>query len=211
MKPKHTFVAMAIALAAALPATSVHAQEPFLGEIMWVGFTFCPRGWTEADGQLLPITEHAALFSLYGTTYGGDGRRTFALPDLRGRVALHVGEGPGLTSRTPGSAGGAEMEALSVAQMPGHTHSLHVSSSDGIYRNGANGVLASSTVENGNQGKNNGNSPQAYIYDGPRTADQQMSPESIGSVGGDQAHNNMQPFLTLRACVALFGLFPSRD
>ena len=100
------------------------AQEPLIGEIKLVGFTYCPRGWTDADGQLLSITDNAALFSLYGTTYGGDGRTTFALPDLRGRVPLHQGTGAGLSTYTMGQLGGAETVTLTTSQMPVHNHTF---------------------------------------------------------------------------------------
>ena len=124
MKPV-LITAAAIGLAASLtvPAPS-HAQEVLIGQVIPVAFTFCPRGFTEADGQLLPISSNTALFSLYGTTFGGDGRTTFALPDMRGRDPIHVGQGAGLQDYLLGQSGGAETHTLTVGQMPSHTHAL---------------------------------------------------------------------------------------
>ncbi len=185
---------LAAALLVSIPVKqAIAGAEPFVGEIMWVGFGFCPRGWASADGQLLPISSNSALFSLYGTTYGGDGRTTFALPDLRGRVAVHTGAGAGLTHRAQGSAGGAETEALSMNQMPAHSHVLNAS--QGASDNDASGSYP-------------GSPGRTRIYDS--VVNTTMSPAAIANTGGGAAHNTMQPFLTLRACVALTGVFPSR-
>lgn len=189
-------------LTVSLPARA--GADPFIGEIMWVGYNFCPRGWTNADGQLLPIAQYSALFSLYGTTYGGDGLTTFGLPDLRGRVALHTGQGPGLTNRVLGQRGGTENEILDVQQLPAHKHEINVSANDATVRDGANAVLAAGT-------KGKKFKPKVQMYDVPGTSSASLAPESVSNTGGNEAHNNMQPYLTLRACVALQGIFPSRN
>ena len=186
-----------------LVLNKAQAQEPFLGEIRWFGFNFCPRGWTGAEGQLLEITQNEALFSLFGTTYGGDGRTTFALPDLRGRVSVHSGQGPGLSNYPQGARGGTETETLSEQQLPAHTHRINVSSADGIYSDGSNGVLAAA-----NSSKKN---TDVYIYDAPGSGDQQLAADALSDTGAGQSHNNRPPYLALRACVALVGLYPSRN
>ena len=186
-----------------LALNKAQAQEPFIGEIRWFGFNFCPRGWTGAEGQLLPIAQNTALFSLYGTIYGGDGRTTFQLPDLRGRVSVHSGQGPGLSNYPQGARGGMETETLSEQQLPAHTHRVNVSSADGLYSDGTNGVLAASNASK--------KKTDVYIYDGPGSGDQQLAADAVSDTGGGQGHNNMPPYLALRACVALVGLFPSRN
>ncbi|MEW6131197.1 MAG: tail fiber protein [Acidobacteriota bacterium] len=163
--------------------------EPFLSEIRIMSFVFAPRGWALCNGQLLPINQNQALFSLLGTTFGGDGRVNFALPDLRGRVPIHVGSG-----HTLGERGGEQAHTLSIAELPTHTHVL-----EGTSNNAVN-TPANTTV----LGKSN---PQS-AYGGPANL-QAMDPRSIGNVGGSQAHLNMQPFLTLSFCIALQGIFPS--
>jgi len=185
------------------PVHSVQAQETFLGEISWFGYNFCPRGWTEANGQLLSIAQNAALFSLYGTTYGGDGRTTFALPDLRGRVSIHTGQGPGLSDYRLGASGGTESETLAVDQLPAHNHRINVSPGNASYSDGSNGVLAAA-------GTNKKNT-DAYIYDGPGTATEQLAPDAVGDTGAGQSLNNVQPYQVLRACVALEGIYPSQN
>ncbi len=186
-----------------LPAQGAWSQEPILGEVRYFGFSFCPRGWSEANGQLMEISQNSALFSLLGTIYGGNGRTTFALPDLRGRVPIHIGQGPGLPKYTQGSKGGAATTTLSVEQMPAHSHPIRVSSGTASYSDGTNGVLAASST--------NKNKVESYIYDAPGTADQELAEDSLGETGGDESHDNMQPYLTLRACIALTGLYPSRS
>lgn len=161
--------------------------EPFLSEIRLMSFVFAPRGWAPCNGQLLPINQNQALFSLLGTTFGGDGRVNFALPDLRGRVPIHVGEG-----HTLGERGGEQAHTLSVAELPTHTHTLSGSASD------ADVVLPTDNVM--------GRSSQLY---GPPTQLTALDPSTTGAVGGSQAHLNMQPFLTLTFCIALQGIFPS--
>lgn len=162
--------------------------EPFLSEIRLMSFVFAPKGWALCNGQLLPINQNQALFSLLGTTFGGDGRVNFALPDLRGRVPIHVGSG-----HTLGERGGEQAHTLSIAELPTHTHVVNASTNaTGTQGLPTNAVLAP---------VNNMYRPQANL-----TA---MHPASITNVGGSQAHLNMQPFLTLSFCIALQGIFPS--
>ena len=166
-------------------------SEPFLAEIRIVGFNFAPRGWAFCDGQLLSIAENSALFSLLGTTYGGDGRTTFGLPDLRGRVAIHEGQGPGLSARSLGSKGGAEQVTLTTAQIPNHAHALQVSPDAGDPMDPISAVLDSSiTLSRG--------TPDAKA-------------RVLTTTGSGQAHPNMQPYTTLNAVIALQGVFPSRN
>ncbi len=163
--------------------------EPFLSEIRIMSFVFAPKGWALCNGQLLPINQNQALFSLLGTTFGGDGRVNFALPDLRSRVPIHVGSG-----HTLGEKGGEQAHTLSIAELPTHTHSLMGTSNAGVNTPANNTVL----------GKSN---PQS-VYGGPSNF-AAMDPRSISNVGGSQAHLNMQPLLTLSYCIALQGIFPS--
>jgi len=177
--------------------------EPFLGEIRMMGFNFNPRGWAMCDGQLLPIAQNTALFSLLGTIYGGDGRVTFALPDLRGRVPTHQGRGPGLSDYRIGSRGGAESVTLGIAEIPSHNHTatLHQENVAPNSGNGNNRKLA-----------NTSDNP-IYTNDVSSTSDRTMHSSSIivANTGGTQSHLNMQPFLTINFCIALVGLFPSRN
>jgi microcystin-dependent protein len=174
----------------AAPAPSL-SVDPMIGEVQWVAFNFAPRGWAMCDGQLLPISQYSALFSLLGTTYGGDGRTTFALPDLRGRAPLHQGTGPGLTPRSMGQRSGSEMETLNTNQVPSHTHAIDF------------------TEVRGDETE-----PNISYYLGPdalSSAPADMELNVIQSSGGSQAHNNMQPYVTLNAVIALQGVFPSRN
>lgn len=162
--------------------------EPFLAEIRLVGFNFAPRGWAFCDGQILPINQNQSLYSLLGTTYGGDGRTSFALPDLRGRTPIHKSDGHQL-----GQKSGEETHTLSAAEMPQHDHVFNASSS-----------LANSEEPDGRV------AGAALAY-GAATSMVSMSPNSVLAVGGSQAHDNMQPYLTINFCIALQGLFPSRN
>lgn len=164
--------------------------EPFLAEIRLFSFVFAPRGWALCNGQLLPINQNQALFSLLGTTFGGDGRVNFALPDLRGRVPIHAGSG-----HTLGERGGEQAHTLSIAELPAHTHASNASSASPGTNQPTGNILASSTPN------------QAY---GEATNLVAMNAASITNVGGSQAHLNMQPFLTLSFCIALQGIFPSQ-
>jgi microcystin-dependent protein len=164
--------------------------EPFLSEIRIMSFVFAPKGWALCNGQLLPINQNQALFSLLGTTFGGDGRVNFALPDLRGRVPIHVGEG-----HTLGEKGGEQAHTLSIAELPTHTHVFNATSN-----------AADQAVPGGNLLAVAAATDPLYGSAVSLTA---LGPASISVVGGSQAHLNMQPFLTLTFCIALQGIFPS--
>ncbi|HKJ79893.1 MAG TPA: tail fiber protein [Prolixibacteraceae bacterium] len=170
-------------------------SEPFLAEIRIVGFNFAPRGWAFCDGQILPINQNQSLFSLLGTTYGGDGRTTFALPDLRGRTPVHEGSSNPSTFSL-GQKGGEETHTLLVNEMPLHSHSVQIKDDDGTNSPQANNSIANSKFE-------------TRYTNG--TADKDMHTSSVQPKGGGQAHNNMQPTLVLNYCIALQGLFPSRN
>lgn len=167
-------------------------SEPFLAEIRMMGFNFPPRGWAFCDGQILPINQNQSLYSLLGTTYGGDGRTSFALPDLRGRVPIHVGSDAGSTF-TEGQKSGEEMHTLAANEMPQHRHGVDASANDGN-----NPIPADNTLAGFNNGFNGGGSLVT------------LSTE-VTHAGGSQAHNNMQPTMTVNYCIALQGLFPSRN
>ncbi|NYT40307.1 phage tail protein [Sphingomonas sp. R-74633] len=168
--------------------------EPFMGEIRLMSFTFAPKNWAQCNGQFLPINQNQALFSLLGTTFGGNGQTTFALPDLRGRVPIHVGNG-----YTLGQRGGEEAHTLSISELPTHVHRLQASNANGNAVNpnfgGTGYVLA---AEPGN----------AYAT-GFTPAAVALNAGTVASNGGSQAHQNMQPFLTLGYCIAVAGIFPS--
>lgn len=164
--------------------------EPFLSEIRMMSFVFAPKGWALANGQLLPINQNQALFSLLGTTFGGDGRVTFGLPNLQGRVPIHVGSG-----FTLGERGGEQGHTLSIAEIPQHVHSLVASSGAATALVPANNLLLATS--------------QNYSAYRQATSLVSLLPGSIANVGGSQAHLNMQPFLTLSFCIALQGIFPS--
>ena len=169
-------------------------STPFLGEIRIFPYNFAPRGWAFCQGQILAIAQNTALFSLLGTTYGGNGQTTFALPDLRGRVAMSSGQGPGLSNYVIGELSGTETVTLNSTQMPAHNHLL----------NGSNNDATDSAPQ--------GNVP-AVIPSGGYTAtpNTQMNPGAVTNAGGSQPHGNLQPFLILNFCIALNGIFPSRN
>ncbi len=175
-------------------------SEPFVAEIKIFAGNFAPRGWAFCNGQLLPIAQNTALFSLIGTTYGGDGRSTTALPNLQGRAPMHPGRGPGLTPRRLGERSGAEIATLTEAQMPNHTHSLNMS--------------GEATDEDGTTDPANALTGEPDASDtmyGPATNLTPMDTSALANVGGSQSHNNMQPYLTLNYIIALVGLYPSRS
>jgi microcystin-dependent protein len=158
--------------------------------------TFAPLGWATCDGQLLAISQYDALFSLLGTTYGGDGRTTFGLPDLRGRLPIHMGQGPGLTPRNIGSKGGAEEVTLNGNQLPQHSHGpMRASASPATEAQPEGRVLARSSQD-------------VYVEEDP---DETLSAKSVQTVGGGQAHDNMHPFQAINYIVALVGIYPSRS
>jgi microcystin-dependent protein len=164
-------------------------STPFLGEIKIVSFNFPPKGWAFCNGQLLPINQNQALFSILGTTYGGDGRVNFGLPDLRGRTPVHVGQGIIL-----GERGGEEAHTLIISEMPAHNHPVNASSNTGSTPNPSNAFWA-------------GTAAPAYGSDS-LTA---MAPQSISNTGGSQPHLNLSPYLVLNFCIALQGIFPSQN
>lgn len=173
-------------------------SEPFVAEIRIFAGNFAPRGWAFCNGQLLPIAQNTALFSLIGTTYGGDGRSTTALPNLEGRAPMHPGRGPGLTARRLGERGGVETVTLTEAQMPNHTHTLR-----------ANAFPASFQIPNGSRTFARSSNGNAYRANPSNLVP--MADGALTSTGGSQAHNNMQPFLTMNYIIALVGLYPSRS
>jgi microcystin-dependent protein len=180
----------------------INAQsDPFIGQIVIFGGNFAPRGWALCDGQLLPITSNSALFSILGTTYGGDGRTTFGLPDLRGRYAMHPGTGSGLTSRQLGEKGGAETTTLNSSQIPSHSHTALVNgySSEG-----------DSTIPDNNTWAKSGQGDPDY-YTGEDNTIMSEDAVQIGNAGGGQSHNNMPPFQAVNYIIALTGVFPSRN
>ncbi len=173
-------------------------SEPFLGEIRMFAGNFSIRGWAFCDGQLLTISGNSALFSLLGTFYGGDGRTTFGLPDLRGRLPIHVGNGPGLTNRSLGSKSGQETVKISVNTLPSHNHDVLVSSAAGTQNAGAGGFLASS--------------PGVRMFRPQAPGGTVLDADTIGQSPGDnQSHSNLMPSLCVNFIIALTGIFPSRN
>ncbi len=161
-------------------------SEPFLGELKLMSFNFAPKGWAQCNGQLLPINQNQALFSLLGTTYGGNGQTTFGLPDMRGRVPIHRG------SFTQGQTVGEESHTLTSAEMPAHNHNVSASS------------------QNGDQAEPKILAAAANVYATPSNFTP-IAPGTVGNTGGSQAHENRQPYLVLNWCIALQGIFPSRN
>ena len=179
-------------------------MEPFLGQIMMVGFNFAPRGWALCEGQLLSISQNQALFSLLGTIYGGDGRTTFALPDLRGRMALHPGQGPGLPPYTLGEKSGSPTNTLLVSNLPPHNHPIQASSANGTQSDPSGAFPANANVVTERGADPIGVKAYATSSNGA------MAPGMVGSSGGGQPFNNMPPYLAVYHVIALQGIFPSR-
>jgi microcystin-dependent protein len=171
-------------------------SDPFVAEIRIFPFNFAPKGWAFCDGQLLPISQNTALFSLLGTTYGGDGKSTFALPDLQGSVPVQPGQGQGLSLYDLGQMGGAENITLLESEIPLHTHTVSASTSDGIEQSPVNSLLATGVGG-------------ITLYAAPGAATQ-LSPNALALAGGSLPHNNMMPYLTLNFCIAMQGVFPAR-
>jgi len=167
--------------------------EPFIGQIQSFGFNFAPRNWAFCNGQILSIAQNTALFSLLGTMYGGNGQTTFALPDLRGRTSLHFGQGAGLSNYTQGETGGVETVTLANKEMPMHNHTLNAASGAKLNNQPANNSLGGANI---------------YVAVAP---DSVMSAGSIGMSGGNQPHENRQPYLVINWCISLQGIFPSRN
>jgi microcystin-dependent protein len=174
--------------------------NPFLAEIRIFPFNFAPKGWAFCDGQLLPISQNTALFSLLGTTYGGDGKSNFALPNMQGNAPMHPGQGPGLLLHDLGETSGSDTVILIQSEMPGHSH--HINSA------------AANFAANTNVPTNNafGKAAQGNPYSIPagQTGLAGLSPQTIAPAGGDQPHNNLMPYLTLNFCIAMQGVFPPR-
>ena len=173
-------------------------SEPFLAEIRMVGFNFAPRGWALCDGQILPINQNQSLYSLLGSTYGGDGRTSFALPDLRGRVPVHVGQASSGGRRFLGDSSGEETHSLAADELPAHRHSLSGSGDQATLTDPAGAALAGRAVRTNS----------FYTSQGPFNP---MKDGFIGTSGQGQAHENIQPFLAVNFAIALRGLFPPRN
>lgn len=170
--------------------------DPFVSEIRIFSFNFAPKGWAFCNGQILPISQNTALFSLLGTTYGGNGASNFALPDMQGRTPMHPGQGPGLSLHDLGEMGGSETVTLLESEIPSHSHTLSVASLNS----------QSTTPVNNSLGR--GNPVRVYTSGSPATV---MGANSIATAGGGLPHNNMMPYLTMSFCIALQGVFPARS
>jgi microcystin-dependent protein len=171
--------------------------DPFVAEIRIFPFNFAPKGWAWCDGQLLPLSQNTALFSLLGTTYGGDGKSNFALPDLQGRTPMHPGQGPGLSLHDLGETGGSESVTLLESEIPGHSHAARAVGGD------------PAELQAPSPARSIGRSSSGFAYvAGP--ANVTMAPEALPPAGGDQPHNNLQPYLTFNFNIALQGVFPPR-
>ena len=171
-------------------------SNPFVAEIRIAGFNFAPRGWAQCNGQLLPISQNTALFSLLGTFYGGDGKSTFALPNLQGSAPLHPGQGPGLSQYFLGQQGGSENVTLLQTEIPVHNHSVGVSTGDGLDQGPANSLLAT------------GIGVGQYV---PPPTNTTLSPTTLGVSGSSFPHNNMMPYITMNFIIAMQGVFPARN
>jgi microcystin-dependent protein len=169
--------------------------DPFVAEVRIVGFNFAPRGWASCNGQLMPISQNTALFSLLGTTYGGDGRSTFALPNIQGRAPMHSGWGPGLTNRILGEQAGQTSVTLLESEMPAHNHGIFAINTPATTPDIQNNMLAAPAED-------------TFATRGSRAVTQMNG--ALATAGGSQAHNNMQPYLTLHFLIALQGVFPPR-
>jgi microcystin-dependent protein len=170
-------------------------MDPFVAEIRIFPFNFAPKGWAFCDGQILPLSQNTALFSLLGTTYGGDGKSNFALPNMQGNVPMHPGQGPGLSLHDLGETGGSDTVSLLESEIPSHSHALMASQSDATDQSPANEEFAAGV------GIGTYAAPGALV---------QLSSNGVAPAGGDQPHNNLQPYLTLNFCIALQGVYPPR-
>jgi microcystin-dependent protein len=192
---KNQIIIILIAILSLSGINEIQAQEAYIGDIKIVAFNFAPRNWALCDGQLLPINQNQSLYSILGTTYGGDGRTTFALPDLRGRVPVHEGQGPGLSPRTLGSGGGSETNSLQIANLPAHSHAVSIGSAE------------EGTTEDPNGNFVAGNGTLSFSP----TSDGTMALPTVSNTGSNQSVNNMQPYRTVNYIICLQGLFPSRN
>ncbi len=197
---KYSLIGSTLAIASMVTAPS-YAFEPFLGQLMPFGGNFCPRGWAKAEGQLLPISQNQALYSIFGTLYGGDGRTTFGLPDLRGRAPIGAGMGPGLSNRSHGEKVGSETQQILVQNMPEHNHQINATNSLANKGGPGDKYFAASTDQS--------NVPP-FFYS-VETPNRQMADGTVSDTGGSQLMNIQAPRLALQWCVATIGLFPSRD
>jgi len=197
---RSTAAALAVGLAISLPATSHAGTDLYLGELMPGGWNFCPRGTLRADSQILPINQNSALFSLLGTTFGGDGRTTFGLPDLRGRSPLHNGTGPGLPNISLGQRGGNVSTTITTAQMPSHNHSAWGTKSLADKAGSKNALPAPISI-----------TPPVNQFSGAGVADRQFKTSMIGNTGGGQSVPTQSPYLGVYWCIATVGIFPSRN
>jgi microcystin-dependent protein len=188
--------------------------DPFIGQIALFAFNFAPRGWALCEGQLLPLSQNVALFSILGTIYGGDGKSTFALPDLRGSAALAAGQGPGLSEYFPGGSGGAPTVALDGAEMPAHAHGFAASTDQASAQSPDGNLLARATrlLASAEEAQAPGPTQVQANFYSPNANDARtaLSSNAIGAAGGNQPHNNMQPYLALNFCIALQGVMPQR-
>ncbi len=174
-------------------------SSPFIGEIRMFGGNFAPVGWEFCNGQLLAISENDALFNLIGTTYGGDGQSTFALPDLRGRIPIHQGQGPGLAYRVLSEQFGSEFTTLTVNQIPSHNHNILASTSVGNSTGTSPSTIAAGTVG------------RVYTINNTPANMSEMNAETIANGGGSQPHDNMMPYLCINFIISLFGIFPTQS
>jgi microcystin-dependent protein len=205
MKKSRIAIALSCAIAAALGSTpAVAGLSPFLGQIGWVPYTRgAPQGWMPCDGRLLDIPSYDALFALLGTTYGGDGQDTFALPDVRGRVVIGAGQGALLSNRMLGETGGEAKHTLTVNELPAHSHSVAAVDTSGTNTSPAFGRLAPSALPIAQSATAN-----AFSSADATTT---LAVDTLGTAGSDQPHDNMQPYLTLQCIIAVEGIFPSQN
>ncbi|PRA97207.1 phage tail protein [Chryseobacterium sp. MYb7] len=196
---KNLFIACTLLISSAFtPSLKAQASEPFLGQIAFVPYNFVPKNWASCDGQLLSIAQNTALFSLLGTTYGGNGTTTFALPDMRGRVLVHNGQAPGgPTTYTMGQTGGTESVTLLVTQMPAHSHTVNAVTTEGNQNSPTNSLPADTKVLD-----------KEYSDAAANTT---MKSTMINNTGGSQPHENRPPFITLKCIISLVGVFPSQN
>ena len=176
------------------------AQQPIVGQIMFVPYNFAPNGWHECDGSLLPISEYEVLFTLIGTTYGGDGQSTFAVPNAKGKVIIDDGQGTGLSPYVIGQTAGVESVTLTTNQMPNHSHSVLASTADGNQNSPTNGIPANTKILD-KEYSNSTDSASKVV----------MKPGMIAVSGGNQPHDNMMPTLSMKCVISLFGVFPSQN
>ncbi len=181
-----------------LSPITIKSQQPFIGQIMFVPYNFAPQGWHDCDGSLLQISENEALFSLIGTTYGGDGQTNFMLPNAKGKVIIDDGQGPGLSSYSLGQTGGTETVTLTTSQLPSHNHTMIGTSSEGNQNSPTNGIPANTKTLD-----------KEYSEDS--TSKTTMKSTMLQASGGNQPHNNMMPSLAMKCVISLYGVYPSHN